>query len=142
MVNVYVSASNLNKRGGGESDWYGILNVDPLADYVTVKKQYKKPALLLHPDKNKFNGAKEAFNLVFDAWSLLSDHSKRAAYDEQRKYKEQQQKRRREALQETGADENRKLKLFFRGGEAIQEAYESSKSKLYFGLVFFLKPNV
>ncbi|CAG7896207.1 unnamed protein product [Brassica rapa] len=161
------SKSHLNhlKAGGGESDWYGILNVDPLADYVTVKKQYKKPALLLHPDKNKFNGAKEAFNLVFDAWSLLSDHSKRAAYDEQRKYKEQQQKhhkgskcrgsrvafqesdeeskrklyrRRREALQETGADENRKLKLYFRGGEAInQEAYGSSKSKLYFGLVFF-----
>ncbi|KAH0845225.1 hypothetical protein HID58_007752 [Brassica napus] len=73
MVNVYVSASNLNKRGGGESDWYGILNVDPLADYVTVKKQYKKPALLLHPDKNKFNGAKEAFNLVFDAWNTTKE---------------------------------------------------------------------
>ncbi|KAG2301102.1 hypothetical protein Bca4012_059218 [Brassica carinata] len=52
------------KLGGGlESDCYGILGVEPLVDDVTVKKQYNKLALLLHPDKNKFNGAKAWANL-------------------------------------------------------------------------------
>ncbi|BAB10847.1 unnamed protein product [Arabidopsis thaliana] len=56
MINVYISASNKEE---GESDWYGILGVDPLADDETVKKHYKTLALLLHPDKNRFNGAEE-----------------------------------------------------------------------------------
>jgi len=47
MINVYLFASN----GEEEADWYGILDVDPLADDEVVKKQYKKLALLLHPDK-------------------------------------------------------------------------------------------
>lgn len=69
MVDVYISAST---RGGREADWYEILGVDHLADGKTVKKQYKKLALLLHPDKNKFNGAEGAFKLVLEAWSQLS----------------------------------------------------------------------
>ncbi|KAL0889142.1 hypothetical protein Bca101_013125 [Brassica carinata] len=55
MIDVYVN-------GGGESDWYGILGVDRFADDVALKKHYKKLALLLHPDKNKFSGAEGAFN--------------------------------------------------------------------------------
>ncbi|XP_019088299.1 PREDICTED: dnaJ homolog subfamily C member 18-like [Camelina sativa] len=71
----------------GEADWYGILGVDPLADDEAMKKQYKKLALLLHPDKNRFNGAEGAFKLVLQAWDLLSDKDKRAAYDRKRKRK-------------------------------------------------------
>ena len=82
MVDVYISASN--KTNGSESDWYGILGVDPLADEEAVKKQYKKLALLLHPDKNRFNGAEGAFKLVLHAWSLLSDRDERYLYDERR----------------------------------------------------------
>ncbi|VVB12418.1 unnamed protein product [Arabis nemorensis] len=62
MINVYMIASNKN-NGGGESDWYGVLGVDPIADDEAVKKQYKKLALLLHPDKNKYKGAEGAFKL-------------------------------------------------------------------------------
>ncbi|CAN6986954.1 unnamed protein product, partial [Brassica oleracea var. botrytis] len=91
MVDVYISASN--KTNGSESDWYGILDVDPLADEEAVKKQYKKLALLLHPDKNRFNGAEGAFKLVLDAWSLLSDKAKRAVYDQKRKRKEAKEKK-------------------------------------------------
>ena len=71
MIDVYISAST---RRGREADWYEILGVDSLADDETVKKQYKKLALLLHPDKNKFSGAEGAFKLVLEAWSQLSDH--------------------------------------------------------------------
>ncbi|KAL0797191.1 hypothetical protein Bca101_068568 [Brassica carinata] len=59
-------------RGGRQTDWYEILGVDRFADDETVKKQYKKLALLLHPDKNKFNGAEGAFKLVSEAWSQVS----------------------------------------------------------------------
>ena len=90
MVDVYISASN--KTNGSESDWYGILGVDPLADEEAVKKQYKKLALLIHPDKNRFNGAEGAFKLVLDAWSLLSDKAKRVVYDQKRKRKEAREK--------------------------------------------------
>ncbi|RZC60609.1 hypothetical protein C5167_022365 [Papaver somniferum] len=78
---VYLSAEN---KVYGEADWYGILGVSPYSDEETVKKQYRKLALLLHPDKNKSVGADGAFKLISEAWSLLSDKTKRAAYDQKR----------------------------------------------------------
>ncbi|VVB12416.1 unnamed protein product [Arabis nemorensis] len=90
MIDVHISAL---KNGKGESDWYEILGVDSLADDKALKKQYKKLALLLHPDKNKFHGAEEAFKLVSDAWCLLSDKAKRKIYDLKRKSKQVKQKK-------------------------------------------------
>ncbi|KAF3495457.1 hypothetical protein DY000_02052713 [Brassica cretica] len=81
MIDVYIS--------GSESDCYGILGVDTLADDEAVKKQYKKLALLLHPDKTRLNGAEGAFKLVLDAWSLLSDKAKRVSYDHQKRKKKE-----------------------------------------------------
>ncbi|KAL1205233.1 Chaperone protein dnaJ 49 [Cardamine amara subsp. amara] len=88
LIDVYIQAGN--KISGGESDWYGILGVDPLADDEVVKKQYKRLALLLHPDKNKCEGAECAFKLVLEAWCVLSDKVKRIAYDQKRKLNEKQ----------------------------------------------------
>ncbi|EOA23085.1 hypothetical protein CARUB_v10003867mg [Capsella rubella] len=70
-----------------EADWYRVLGVEPLADDDALKRQYKKLALLLHPDKNRFKGAEGAFKLVSQAWCLLSDKVKRSAYDQKRKLK-------------------------------------------------------
>lgn len=78
---VYLSAKNIVC---GEADWYGILGVSQYSDDETVRKQYKKLALLLHPDKNQSVGADGAFKLISQAWSLLSDRTKRAAYDQMR----------------------------------------------------------
>nr|VDD48937.1 unnamed protein product [Brassica oleracea] len=85
MIHVYITAANKIINGGKESDLYGVIGVDPLADDEALKKQYKKLALLLHPDKNKFRGAEGAFKLVSNAWSVLSDKTKRSAYDQMRK---------------------------------------------------------
>ncbi|MED6179255.1 hypothetical protein PIB30_115468, partial [Stylosanthes scabra] len=68
-------------------DWYGILGVSPFADEETVRKQYRKLALSLHPDKNKCLGAEGAFKLVSEAWSLLSDKTKRLEYNQKRSSK-------------------------------------------------------
>ncbi|XP_074278543.1 uncharacterized protein LOC141602129 [Silene latifolia] len=81
-VNVYMSAE---KKVNGVADWYAVLGVDISCDDETLKKQYRKLALILHPDKTKSVGAEGAFKLVSEAWSLLSDKTKRAAYDLKRK---------------------------------------------------------
>lgn len=85
-LDVYISAEN---KINGEADWYGILGVDQKADDETVRKQYRKLALMLHPDKNKSIGADGAFKLISEAWTLLSDKSKRVAYDQKRNAKTQ-----------------------------------------------------
>ncbi|KZV32834.1 hypothetical protein F511_20935 [Dorcoceras hygrometricum] len=80
-LDVYISAEN---KISGEVDWYGVLGVSPSADDETIRKQYRKFALLLHPDKNKSAGAEGAFKLVSEAWTLLSDKGKRLAYNQRR----------------------------------------------------------
>lgn len=83
-LDVHISAEN---KINGESDWYGILGVNPAADDETVRKHYRKLALVLHPDKNKSIGADGAFKLVSEAWSMLSDRARRVSYDQKRKAK-------------------------------------------------------
>ncbi|KAA8533634.1 hypothetical protein F0562_030932 [Nyssa sinensis] len=87
-LDVYISAGN---KISGELDWYGILGVNPLADDETLKKQYMKLALMLNPVTNKYVGADGAFKLLSEAWNLLSDKTKRLAYN-QRSSKGFQQK--------------------------------------------------
>ncbi|CAM9000121.1 unnamed protein product [Rhodiola kirilowii] len=79
--NIYLASE---ARVNGEIDYYSILGLKPTADDNKVKKQYKKMAVLLHPDKNKCVGADGAFKLVLEAWTLLSDQAKRSAYDMRR----------------------------------------------------------
>ncbi|XP_057731641.1 uncharacterized protein LOC130946807 [Arachis stenosperma] len=83
-IEIFISAEN---KISGEMDWYGILGVSPFADEETVRKQYRKLALSLHPDKNKCLGAEGAFKLVSEAWSLLSDKTKRLEYNQKRSSK-------------------------------------------------------
>ncbi|CDY27809.1 BnaA05g32180D [Brassica napus] len=73
--------SSADKKIKGLDDWYGILQVQPSADSDTIKKQYRKLCLLLHPDKNKFPGAEAAFKFVGEANRWLSDQIKRSQYD-------------------------------------------------------------
>ncbi|KAI3673608.1 hypothetical protein L6452_39732 [Arctium lappa] len=80
-LDVYIS---LEKKINGESDWYNVLGVEPTADDETIRKNYRKLALTLHPDKNKSIGAEGAFKLVSEAWTLLSDKVKRKFYDQKR----------------------------------------------------------
>lgn len=79
VCEVHCSAEN--KIGGSELDWYGILQVEQTVDVLTIKKQYRKLALLLHPDKNKFAGAEAAFKLIGEANRVLTDQVKRSLYE-------------------------------------------------------------
>ncbi|XP_060197865.1 uncharacterized protein LOC132626865 [Lycium barbarum] len=79
VCDVHCSAEN--KTFGNEKDWYGILNVEPTADDALIRKQYRKLALSLHPDKNKFPGAADAFTLIGEAQKVLLDREKRMLYN-------------------------------------------------------------
>lgn len=78
IIDVYVAHE---KKINGVSDYYGIFGVDPFADEEILRKQYKRMALFLHPDKNKSVGADGAFQIMSEAWSILSDKDKRSVYD-------------------------------------------------------------
>ncbi|CAN1854032.1 Protein HLJ1 [Linum perenne] len=69
------------KINGTEMDWYGILQIEKTADDAIIKKQYRKFALLLHPDKNKFPGAEAAFKLIGEAQRVLLDIGQRSMHD-------------------------------------------------------------
>ncbi|TVU16757.1 hypothetical protein EJB05_36910, partial [Eragrostis curvula] len=77
-IDIYL-ASEVNYHG--EEDWYAILSVEPTADHKVLKKEYRKLIIQLRPDKNKSLGAQGAFQMVSDAYEVLSDKTKRAVYD-------------------------------------------------------------
>ncbi|KAJ8434952.1 hypothetical protein Cgig2_025988 [Carnegiea gigantea] len=83
VCDVHCSAEN--KIFGNDLDWYGILQIGDSADDALIKKQYRKLALLLHPDKNKFSGAESAFKLIGEAQRVLLDREKRSFYDMKRR---------------------------------------------------------
>ena len=63
-------------------DYYEILGVTRTATEAEIKKAYRKLAVQHHPDKNlDDHTAEERFKEAAEAYSVLSDAQKRAAYD-------------------------------------------------------------
>ncbi|VDN06866.1 unnamed protein product [Thelazia callipaeda] len=62
-------------------DYYEILNVKKTASEADLKREYRKLALQLHPDKCRAPGATEAFKALGNAYAVLSNKDKRAQYD-------------------------------------------------------------
>lgn len=65
-----------------EQDYYTILGVDRRADPAALKSAYRNLAKQCHPDANPGDAAAEArFKQINEAYAVLSDPQKRAAYD-------------------------------------------------------------
>lgn len=63
-------------------DYYEVLGVSRDANEEEIKKAYRQMARKLHPDVNKDDPkAEEKFKEVNEAYEVLSDSQKRAAYD-------------------------------------------------------------
>lgn len=63
-------------------DYYEVLGVAKSASQDEMKKAYRKLAVQYHPDKNPGDhAAEEKFKEVGEAYDILSDEQKRAAYD-------------------------------------------------------------
>jgi len=62
-------------------DYYEVLGVERGANADDIRKSYRKLARQFHPDVNKSSGAEAKFKEVNEAYEVLSDENKRAAYD-------------------------------------------------------------
>ena len=91
-------------------DLYLLLEVSPRATKEEIKKAYHKKSIQCHPDKNPGNPrATQEFQVLLNAYTILSDEDKRRAYDinyeairdaqrqkELRRQREEAQRRKRE----------------------------------------------
>ena len=68
-----------NKR-----DYYEVLGIDRQASDQAIKSAYRRLAMQYHPDRNPDNkeAAEERFKEITEAYSVLADSQKRAAYDQ------------------------------------------------------------
>ena len=66
-----------------KKDYYEVLGVNRDASEDDFKKSYRKLAMKFHPDRNPDNPtAEEQFKEAKEAYEILSDANKRAAYDQ------------------------------------------------------------
>ena len=66
-----------------KQDYYSVLGAARGADADALKKAYRKKAKELHPDRNKDDPEAETkFKAVNEAYDVLKDPQKRAAYDQ------------------------------------------------------------
>jgi molecular chaperone DnaJ len=66
-----------------KKDYYEVLGINRDASDEDIKKAYRKLAMKHHPDRNPDNpNAEEHFKEAKEAYEILSDAQKRAAYDQ------------------------------------------------------------
>jgi molecular chaperone DnaJ len=67
-----------------KEDFYKLLNINKNANDAEIKKSYRRLAMKYHPDRNTDNpiGAEKKFKAIKEAYEILSEPKKRAAYDQ------------------------------------------------------------
>lgn len=96
-----------------DTTYYDLLNIQPHATSLEVKKAYRKAAIRLHPDKNPDDPTAAAkFQEVGEAYQVLSDDNLRSKYD---KYGKQ------ESIPTEGFQDPSEFFSMIFGGEAFKD---------------------
>ncbi len=66
-------------------DYYRILGLEPTATVADIRTAYRKQASALHPDRNPSEEAHAKFQAMQEAYDVLSDATRRRAFDENRR---------------------------------------------------------
>ena len=67
-----------------DTDYYAILGIPTTATLADIKRAYRRLARQYHPDTNPDKDAARRFRQITEAYELLSDPTRRAAYDQTR----------------------------------------------------------
>ena len=62
-------------------DYYEVLGIARSATDEEIKRAFRKLAFKYHPDRNQEDGATEKFKEINEAYEVLSNPEKRAAYN-------------------------------------------------------------
>lgn len=67
------------------ADHYAELGVPSSATFDEIRKAWRKRAAETHPDRDRTPGAADRFRAAQEAWNVLRDPVRRAAYDDERR---------------------------------------------------------
>ena len=85
VANVLLANGNddIDDGDANKNAYYNVLGISPDATETEIKKAYRKLALKLHPDKDRYStkNADEAFKIVANAYETLKDSTRREEYD-------------------------------------------------------------
>lgn len=96
-----------------DTTYYDLLNLQPDATSLDIKKAYRKAAIRLHPDKNPGDPTAAAkFQEVGEAYQVLSDDNLRSKYD---KYGKQ------ESIPSEGFEDPSEFFSMIFGGDAFKD---------------------
>nr|XP_043621810.1 transcription factor SPT20 homolog [Erigeron canadensis] len=82
----------VGSNGNQQPDYYAILQlVRFVQDTDHITSQYRRLAVVLNPHQNRFPYSDQAFQLVNDAWAVLSNPMRKSIYDSELDFAPQQQ---------------------------------------------------
>uniref|UniRef100_A0A803MCC1 J domain-containing protein n=1 Tax=Chenopodium quinoa TaxID=63459 RepID=A0A803MCC1_CHEQI len=77
-----VLAGEKRVNSNQQPDWYAVLQLPRLVrDPELIADHYRRLVLCLNPERNRFPFADYALQMVMDAWSVLSDPTKKWLFD-------------------------------------------------------------
>lgn len=71
----------VNRSESQPKNYYGIMKIAPDASPEAIKRRYRRLARKYHPDVSVSTDAEERFKEITEAYEILKDPEKRAAYD-------------------------------------------------------------